>query len=151
MECTQGNLVEQIILNHFVKRLTMESEVHLDKFSHIPRQLLHIQNIPINNLPLQVGPSVVGMCSKMEFFIHFIPIFLCHLVEKIPISIIGVKVQGMRHCNDHGEILVKVAKLNKCTPCCHFHTRSSPHPFYIWVHLLNCISNVVTCNVVGWK
>jgi len=100
---------------------------------------------------MQVGPSVVEVCSKMEFFMHLIPIFLCHLVEKIPISIIWVKVQGMKHCNDHGGVLVKVAKLHKCTPCCHFHTRSIPHSFCIWVHFLGCISNVGTCNVVGWK
>jgi len=131
LECTQGDLVEHIILNHFVKRLTMELEVHLDKFPHIPRQFFHIENILINNLPLQVGPSVVEMCSKMEFFMHFIPIFLCHLVEKIPISIIWVKVQGTKHCNDHDGVIIKVAKLNKCTPCCHFHTSLVPHSFCI--------------------
>ncbi len=121
------------------------------QFPHIPRQLFYIDNILINNLPLQVGPSVVEMCSKMELFMHLIPIFLCHLIEKIPISMIWVKVQSTRHCNDHDGVLVKVAKLNKCTPCCQFCTRSVSHSFCIWVHFLGCISNVVTCNVVGWK
>jgi hypothetical protein len=63
---------------------------------HIPRQLFHIENIPINNLPLQVGPSVVEMCSKKEFFMHrIIPTFLCHYGRKNPnIHYLG---QSSRH------------------------------------------------------
>jgi hypothetical protein len=49
-----GNLVEQIILNHLIKWSAMELEVCFNRFLHILGQLFHIENILINDLPLQI-------------------------------------------------------------------------------------------------
>jgi hypothetical protein len=71
----------------------------------------HIENIPINNLPLQVEPIAIWMCFKVELLLHFIPISLCHLTKKFLTSkIIWIKVQNMEGCNDHGAIFSKINK-----------------------------------------
>jgi len=96
-----GKLVEQTILNCLKQELTMELEVLFNGFMWNLGQHFHIENIPINNLPLQVEPIVVWMCFKVRLLLHLISISLCHLTKKISISnMIWIKVQSMVGCND---------------------------------------------------
>jgi hypothetical protein len=74
-----------------------------------PKQLFEIENICINNLPLQVVLAV-RMCFKVELLLHPIPISLCYLGKEISTSIIWVWVQGMANYTHHGIVFFKIDK-----------------------------------------
>jgi hypothetical protein len=74
----KGNIVEQIIFSRLIQWSAMELEVYFNWFLQTLRQLFKIKNICTNNLPLQVEPFTIWMCSKVELFLHPIPISLCN-------------------------------------------------------------------------
>jgi len=132
LECMGGNLVEQIILNRLSKWSAMELKVYLNKFLHILGQLFHIENILINDLPLQIEPLAIKMCSKIKLIIHApYPNIPFPLGKKSQHPSFGLKSKawhvGMTMVGSFSKLTKVIAKLNACIPCHHLHTKFVPH------------------------
>ncbi len=127
-----GNLDEQIILNCLIKWSAMELEVCLNIFIHILGQLFHIENILINNLPLQIEPIAIRICSKMKLITHApYPNIPLPLGKKSQHPSFGLRSKawhvGMTMVGSFSKLTKVIKKLNACTPCHHLHTKFVPH------------------------
>jgi hypothetical protein len=127
-----GNLVEQIILNRLIKWSTMELEDCLNKFLHILGQLFHIENILINDLPLQIEPIAIKMCSKMKLITHApYPNIPLPLGKNSQHPSFGLRSKawhvGMTMVGSFSKLTKVIAKLNAYTTCHHLHKKFVPH------------------------
>lgn len=127
-----GNLVEQIILNRLIKWSAMELEACLNIFLHILGQLFHIENILIDDLPLQIEPIAIKMCSKMKLITHPpYPNIPLPFGKKSQHPSFGLRSKawhvGMTMVGSFSKLTKVITKLNACTPCHHLHTKFVSH------------------------